>query len=225
MSSEVPEGAAPTPGRRSSRTDGGAPVSGAIVAVVAGFLILRSIDDDGGTPSAGDDTGVDEETDDSTTTLASDTTLPAVTTTTEPPLVTEGATVVVANVNGVNGSAGGMTRELEAVGYTMGTPTNGAEAEGQYETTVIYFDPAVVAAEAVAGSVGRSLGGVDTISPVATPAPTADGELNGAGVLVMLGNDKAGSTIAELSGGTETDGTSPGVTSPDPAATTTTTTG
>ena len=63
MSTDVPEGAGPGPvGRRPRAGDGGAPASGAlaivlaIVAVVAGFLILRSINDDddgdaGETPS------------------------------------------------------------------------------------------------------------------------------------------------------------------------------
>ena len=53
MSTDVPEGSGPGPvGRRPRAGDGGAPASGAlaivlaIVAVVAGFLILRSINDD-----------------------------------------------------------------------------------------------------------------------------------------------------------------------------------
>ena len=53
MSTDVPEGSGPGPvGRRPRAGDGGAPVSGAlaivlaVVAVVAGFLILRSINDD-----------------------------------------------------------------------------------------------------------------------------------------------------------------------------------
>jgi len=227
MSSDVPEGAAPAPGRRPSRSsDGGAPVTGAltivlaIVAVVAGFLILRSIsnDDDGD-----DGTDATEEDGTTTTSLSSSTTSPQSTTTTTLALVTEGATVVVVNANGINGSAGTMSRELEAAGYTMGEPTNASATVGQLEETVVYFDPAVGApAQAVAESVGRSLGGVGSTSPVGTPAPTESGELGGAGVLVMLGNDKAGKTLAELAPTGETATSEPGVTSPDPGTTTTT---
>ena len=226
MSSDVPEGAAPAPGRRPSRSsDGGAPVTGAltivlaIVAVVAGFLILRSISDDDDGDGGGDATEEDATT---TTSLSSSTTNPQSTTTTTVSLVTEGATVVVVNANGINGSAGAMTRELEAAGYTVGDPTNASATVGQLDETVIYFDPADPEAQAVAESVGRSLGGVGSISPVGTPAPTESGELGGAGVLAMLGNDKAGKTLAELAPAAETASSEPGVTSPDPGTTTTT---
>ncbi|HEX6659898.1 MAG TPA: hypothetical protein VF065_17525, partial [Ilumatobacter sp.] len=87
--------------------------------------------------------------------------------------------------------------------------------------SVVYFDPAVPNAEAVAGSVARSLGGVDSISPVAVPAPTESGELGGAGVLVMLGIDKAGKTLDELTGATTSDTTATGETSPPVAGDTT----
>ena len=42
------------------------------------------------------------------------------------------------------------------------------------------------------------MGGVSSIAPVQTPAPTQTGSLDGAGVLVMLGLDKAGRTLEEL---------------------------
>ena len=51
--SDVADGSGPVPRRTPRSADGGAPVSGAlaivlaVVAVVAGFLILRSISDDG----------------------------------------------------------------------------------------------------------------------------------------------------------------------------------
>jgi hypothetical protein len=199
----------------------------AVVAVVAGFLILRSINDDddgdaGETPSgslASSDTGA-------VTTLGSVTTVPVATTTTAPALVLDPAvTVIVANASNVNGSAAQMTRALEVVGYTMGEPTNKGASVGQLETSVVYFDAAVPNAENVAGSVARSLGGVDSIAPVAVPAPTESGELGGAGVLVMLGVDKAGKTLDELTGATTTDTTATGETSPPVAGDTTGSTG
>jgi hypothetical protein len=232
MSSDIPEGNTPGPGRRSGRADGGAPVAGAltvvlaIVAVVAGFLILRSLSNDDSV-SSGPSTG-GTETSVSTAPVDSAPITPAestTTTTTEPELVTEGATVIVANANTVNGSAGAMTRELEAAGFTMGTPTNADGSYGKPDQTVIYFDESVPAAQAVAESVGRTLGGVAGISPVAVPAPTESGELDG-DVLVMLGNDKANKTLEDLQAEagevtTESSG-APAVSAPDPAGTETT---
>lgn len=199
--------------RRTARVgDGRSPVSGAlaivlaVVAVVAGFLILRSISDggeqaldfDGGAsaPQSGDQASVDGDATDSTTdeTIA---TLP--TTTTLPPLVVEGASVIVANANGVGGSASAMSRALETgPGFTMVDPVNSSVTIGDIEASVIYYDPTVPAAESVAGSLSTVLGGVATISPMPETPPTRDGTLNGAQVLLMLGNDKAGKTLAEL---------------------------
>lgn len=204
-----PQGAGGATGgtRRPRPGESGAPISGAlaivlaIVAVVAGFFILRAItsDDDGGDLSS-DDLVADDDADGTTTTTlsAAATTTTVPTTTTEPPLVTDGATVLVANANNVNGSAGQMTRALEAVGYTMGEATNASASTGQLQETVLYYDEAIPAAEAVAESVSRSLGGVATISPLSVPAPTESGETGGAGVIVLLGIDKAGKTLEEL---------------------------
>jgi hypothetical protein len=180
-------------------------------------LILRSINDDDDGDIGEGAIGTTVPTDDSAavTTIAGVTTLGGTTTTTEPPLVLDPAvTVVVANASNVNGSAAQMSRALGVVGYTMGEPTNKAASVGQLDATVLYFDAAVPNAEAVAGSVARSLGGVDSISTVAVPAPTESGELGGAGVLVMLGIDKAGKTLDELTGATTADTTATGETAP-----------
>jgi hypothetical protein len=230
MSSDLPEGSGPGPvGRRPRAGNGGAPASGAlaivlaIVAVVAGFLILRSINDD-------DDGDVGEGTDETlapsdittTTTIAGIVPIDSTTTTTAPALVLDPTVpVIVANASNVNGAAAQMTRALEVVGYAMGEPTNKADTLGQLDATVVYFDPAVPNAEQVAGSVARSLGGVDSIAPVAVPAPTQTGELGGAGVLVLLGIDKAGKTLDELTGVTTADTTLTGETSPPVAGDTT----
>jgi hypothetical protein len=230
MSTDVPEGSGPGPvGRRPRAGEGGAPASGAlaivlaVVAVVAGFLILRSVNDDDDGDVGEGAPGTTLPTDSAAvTTIGSVTTLPGTTTTTEPPLVLDPAiTVVVANASNVNGSAAQMSRALGVVGYTMGEPTNKAASVGQLDATVVYFDPAVPNAEAVAGSIARSLGGVDSIAAVAIPAPTETGELAGAGVLVMLGIDKAGKTLDELIGATTADTTATGETSPPVAGATT----
>src|SRR5690606_22477468 len=131
----------------------------AIAVLAAGALVLAACggDDDGG----------------ATTTIPSSTTQPPIT---DPPVqetveptaaeptaepevepVRDGATVIVANASRVNGAAGRMSERLAAVGYTTGEATNGTA--GQLEATVVYYDPANTAAQAVAESVRSDLGG------------------------------------------------------------------
>lgn len=208
MTNEEPTASGPggTPPRRSPRQGiGGSPVGStlsivlAVIAVVAGFLILRNItDDDDGASSSIGDTG-DTDSSSTTTIDLGVTTTVAVTTTTEPPLVTEGATVVVANASGVPGSAGRMSTALGAAGFTIAEATNATS--GQLEQSVVYYDPAVAAAQAVADSVARSMGGL-TVEAVPTPVPIEGGALNGSGVVVMLGTAQADKTLEELSTGT-----------------------
>jgi hypothetical protein len=199
MSNEDPDApVTPTPARRSPRQGvGGSPMGStvsivlAVVAVVVGFLILNNITSDG--PSAGDggSTPVDtvaDTTPDSVVETSS-------TTTTEPPLVVDGATVVVANASGVPGSAGRMTTELATVGFTMAEATNSTQTG--LTASIVQYDPTIAAAQAVAESVARSMGGL-TVEVVPTPAPVDGGSLNGAGVLVLLGTDEADKTIAQL---------------------------
>ncbi len=237
---DVPDGSGQIP-RRSPRVgDGGAPVSGAlaivlaVVAVVAGFLILRSISD-GGTdtadfPEPGAGVTSEQAPDDEGTTESSESdgsvpTLPATTTT--PPLVVEGASIVVANANGQSGSASAMSRAIEAgAGFEVVDPANASSTIPDLDESVIYFDPATPAAQDVANSLARVLGGVGSVSPLPETPPTSDGTLNGAQVLLMLGKDKANKTLAELapevaagSGDVVT------VTNPDPSGTTDDTTG
>lgn len=104
--------------------------------------------------------------------------------------------MIVANASSVNGSAGQMTRALEGAGYTMGTTAN--STEGTLDTTKIYFDPNNAAAEAVASSVGRSLGSGVAIAALPDPVPTDAGTMGDASVLVVLGVDKAGRSLEEL---------------------------
>lgn len=205
MSAEYAEGGAPAaPSRRPGRGgDGGAPISGAltiilaIVAVVAGFLILRAITGDGGGGGSAVGPGATQTTEPAVDPSETTTTVAQTTTTTEPPLVFTGATVVVANANNVNGSAGAMTRELEAAGFTLGTAVNASASVGQLTDSVIYFDASSDDARAVAESVNRLMGADLSISPLPETPPTSDGTLDGQ-VLLMLGNDKAGATLAEL---------------------------
>jgi len=186
--------------RRSPRQGlGGSPVGStlsivlAVVAVVIGFLILNNITDDGGSSSSGGSASVDVTTTTIDTGLTT-TTAPSVTTTT---LVTEGATVIVANASGVPGSAGRMTDTLALAGFTMGEATN--STTGQIEVSVVYYDPGIAAAQDVANSVALVMGGL-TVETVPTPPPVDGGSLGDAGVLVMLGTNQADKTLEEMSG-------------------------
>jgi hypothetical protein len=164
----------------------------AVVAVIVGFLILNNITDDGGGSSAGGgepSASTEPTTSDSVSATSS-------TTTTEPPLVTEGATVVVANASGVPGSAGRMTTELATLGFTMAEATNSTQSG--LAASIVQYDPSIAAAQAVAESVAREMGGL-TVETLPTPPPVEGGSLDGAGVLVLLGTDEADKTIAQLS--------------------------
>ena len=228
--SDVADGSGPVPRRTPRSADGGAPVSGAlaivlaVVAVVAGFFILRSISGDDkkqfDLQSAGTGAPADGGNDAATTTAPLSST-PVTATATTTTLVFAGATVVVANANGVGGSAAAMSQALEIAGFTMGDPEDASDATGNLETTVIYYDPAQAAAQAVAESVNTAMGGGATVLPLQGTPPTADGDIAGAGVLLMLGLDKANKTLEELN--PSTGGTAPvGVVTNPPLSTPTT---
>ena len=121
--------------------------------------------------------------------------------------------MLVANANTVGGSAGNMTKTLELAGYTMVDPVN---ASGPNITdSIVYYDEAQAAAQDVANSVARDLGGVEVLV-LPTPAPTESGDLGDAGVLVLLGDDQAGKTLEELSG-TPADAGEDVAVAPDPS--------
>jgi hypothetical protein len=184
----------------------------AVVAVVAGFLILRSIfdDDDGGSAIEPPDTtiavGATTTTGDGTT----PTTTPATTT---PPRVTSG-TVIVANASGVGGSAAAMSTALEGAGYTLGEPTDASGAD--IDTSVVYFVRGAPGARETAASVAADMGGIRA-RRMPAEIPVSGGDIGDATVLVMLGTDAAGKTLAELN--------PTQVTAPAPAGGTTATTG
>lgn len=126
---------------------------------------------------------------------ATSTTSSTTTTTTIAALVTEGATVIVANASIVGGTAGRMADELGLSGFTTGTPTNGAE---KLDDSIVYYTTDE-GAQAVAESVATALGGVEAAA-MPEEIPTEAGTLDGGQVLVLLGNNQADQTIAQLSG-------------------------
>jgi LytR cell envelope-related transcriptional attenuator len=200
---DVPEGSGPIDrgtGRPPRVGDSGSPVGStlsiilAVVAVVAGFLILRSVFDDDDNDSSGLEPPGSSEVEPDTTTPGSNASTP----TTAAPTSTIGrdnsATVVVANASGIGGSAGKMTTALEAVGYRLGEATD--SSEGQMDNSVIYFVRSDRDARATAESVARDMGGLRVQRMPEDPPIT--GDLGNATVLVMLGTDAAGKTLAEL---------------------------
>ena len=155
--------------------------------------------------------GGDDEDGSSTTTLAAATTTTTTTTVPatpvetapavpdEPDYVTDGAIVIVANSSNVNGAAGRMSDRLAAVGFEMGTPTDGTE--GQLEVTKIYYDTANENALPVAESLREALGGGDIqVVEMGVPAPVESGNPGDATVVVSMGNDTADETLESLQG-------------------------
>jgi LytR cell envelope-related transcriptional attenuator len=124
-----------------------------------------------------------------TTSTTTTTTLPPTTTTTTIPLITEGATIIVANASGVTGAAALLGQELGALGFHVFDITNAAGVEQRSDVTKVYFLPA---GADVATSIGRAMGGIVVARmpvPVSiTGGPAALGE---ATVVVLLGKDLA----------------------------------
>ncbi len=126
-------------------------------------------------------------------------TTPIVTTPTSVAYVTEGATVMVANASRVDGAAGRMSERLAAVGFQMVEAGN--YSLGQLDVTKIYYDAANAQAQAVAQSIKAGLGGGSIeVLELPAPPPVGSGTVNGAGVLVAMGNDTADKTLEELQG-------------------------
>ena len=212
-------------GRTSARVgDSGSPVGSpltivlAVIAVVVGFLIFRSIDDS--------DAGGVEVPQGSTTTVAGATTTaaggaaatPAAPTTTAAARVTDGATVIVANASAASGEAQNMQDAIGDLGYSVtDEATTDTNAE-PLEESLVYYATGGPAIQAVAQSVARDLGGVP-VQPMPSPIPVEGGSIGTATVLVMMGNDIAGESLDDLAGSA-----APNVQAPAPAAGASTTT-
>jgi hypothetical protein len=188
-----------TPGRGERTTANASPVGStvaivvAILAVIAGYFIMNNIRNG------------DSEASPQSTVAASSTVDPSATTTTvatpsTPALTFAGTSVQVVNSARQNGVAGQMSDELTAAGFTMVDPSNG---DDELDTTMVLLkDQTDPTASAVAQTVAFTLG-VGQVTPFTEEAPpNADGAWpDGVGVMVLLGKDKAGKTIAEITGG------------------------
>ena len=201
-------------GRRSTPRlgDKGAPVRtiavlvAAAVAVLAGFVVLRSITDqvDGSENIVGSD---DAASDVATTTVTAApmstaarplSTTTTTTTTTSTTVASNAAKsdaiVVVANASGVDRSATAMISELEAAGYTTAPVAN--TTGPRLERSIIYYLEEDPASLAVARLLAEQ---IPTAQTLAMPEPPPlDRPLNGATVALLLGRDAAGRSLAEL---------------------------
>jgi hypothetical protein len=187
-------------GRTPRQTTGGAPAASTImivvtvIAVVVGFFILKKIrDDDGGTSAVRPPTQSTVAPSTTIDPLASTTTIGAPTTT---GLVVAGTSVQVANISTASGVAKSLSTELQGKGFTLGKATNGTGTK--LATSVVYYDPANPSAQPVANSVATLMGGI-AVQALPPTVPITGGKVDtGVGVVVMLGNDKAGKTLAQM---------------------------
>ena len=190
----------------------------AVIAVVAGFLILRAItddDDDGGAITPAEHRR--RRTTDARRGIDVGRRSPSGRADDDGPAapVKPGATVVVANASGIGGSAGAMTTALQTAGYTLRRGRRTAPA-GQLDTSVVYY---VAGDPPPRRSPRRSWPPTWAGSAVPDAGPAAGRRRASATptVLVMLGTDTAGKTLADLNPAT--------VTAPPAAGGTTTTDG
>ncbi|MGZ4766157.1 MAG: LytR C-terminal domain-containing protein [Ilumatobacteraceae bacterium] len=171
----------------------------AIAAVVVGFLILKNIRSDSNKTTSTTTQPTLPTQDTSSTTQP---TLPAESTTTVFTPITTGALVIVANSSHQNGVAKTLSTALQGKGFTMGTPVNGS---AKVAATKIQYKSGDTNAQAVAQSIAVLMGVAAPIevmpTPVALSDPTALGD---ATVLVLLGDDKASKTLAQMGGASAT---------------------
>lgn len=186
---------------RTGRTNGSAPMGSTVaivvtlVALVLGFLILRKVNDGGdSTTTKPAETTVAPGTtlDPTATTLA-----PIEVTTTTAAAVTTGTKVQVANASSVDGAAARMSTALGGKGFDMAEPVSASE---KLELTRVLYNPDDPAALPVATSLAALMGNVEIVAQ-GVPVPVATGNwAEGSGVVLMLGNDNAAKTLAEISG-------------------------
>lgn len=158
----------------------------AVAAVTASAALIAACS--GGDAAESTTTTIDNAVETTAAPVETTTTVEVTTTTAVPEIVTQGATVIVANASSVNGSAGRMSELLAAEGFDMGAPAN--STEGALGASKIYYvddEAALVVAE----SLVRVFGGVIQLIEMPTVPPVSASEIGDAGVLVALGDDFA----------------------------------
>lgn len=207
----------PTRARSSRVGDAGSPLATpvtialAVILVIGGALILRSVRDDStfavGTsqnPTGNDDPAPLGGEPVETQPPGSGVENPVPT---DPPPAgptRTGAIVQVANASRVQGSAGTMTSTLAAAGYLTAAATDVNRAivgEEALEQSRIHYVGTDAAAQAVAQQLAVDLGmSAESVTEMPDPVPTSSGTLGTATVLLVLGRGQVEATIAPAGG-------------------------
>ncbi len=191
--------------RPPSRSSSSAPMGSTVaivvtaIAVLLAFFILRKVNDSGATSTV--DPGTIATT---ATTLPGDTTLttlPEITSTTTG-IVKIGTSVQVVNCTNQNGVARNMSNALAAEGFTMVEPDSGTV---DLPVTKIIYNADDPLALPVAKTLSLLLANavLESSGPV-VPSLTTGTWAPGSSVIVLLGVDLAGKTLAQISGAATT---------------------
>ena len=168
---------------------------GTAIAVVGMFTITESCSSrvDDAVPVT---TSTIAATTTSSSTSTSTTSTTSTSTTTTLPLITDGAIVLVANSSGRRNAAQKLATELSNLGFAVQGATDGALYEESLDVSKIYVR---LGGEPAAESIARLMGGIAVLR-MPTPVWITGGTdtLGFANVLVMLGADKGGLTLAEM---------------------------
>ena len=202
MSYDNPGRTTRPPSRSSSSAPMGSTVAIVVtaIAVLLAFFILRKVNDSGATSTV-----------DNGTIATTATTLPGDTSLTTIPQVTEtttgitkiGTSVQVVNCSNQEGVARNMSNALAAEGFTMVEPDTGTI---DLPVTKIIYNPDDPLALPVAQTVSLLLGGAPVETAGVVPTLLLGTWAPGSSVIVLLGDDLAGKTLAQIAG-VETTGT------------------
>jgi hypothetical protein len=195
--------------KRTTRTNGAAPMGSTVaivvtaVAVILGFLILRKVNDNTSDASSKPSVTTSEVT---TTLDGAVVTQPTVPPTTELVLVTIGTKVQVANASTQNGVAKQMSDVLGTKGFLMADAVN---ASVNLPVSKVLYNADDPAAKPVADSLAALFGGI-VVEAQGVPVPAGEGAwAEGSSVILMLGDDYAGKTLAQIGGEPTTGTTTP----------------
>ncbi|MBI4885086.1 MAG: LytR C-terminal domain-containing protein [Actinobacteria bacterium] len=190
-------------GRTRRPTSSGPPMGSTVAivvtaaAVLLAFFILRKVNDSGSSaaaptvPSVAVDTTATTLFDPSSTTVAA-------TTTVVTQLVKVGTLVQVVNVSNQEGVARNLSNALLAEGFSLAEPETGTI---DLPVTKVIYNPDDPLALPVAQSVAKLLNdAVVEASGAAVPTLTTGTWATGSSVIVLLGDDLAGKTLAQIAG-------------------------
>ena len=199
---------------RSGRTNGAAPMGSTVaivvtaIAVILAFLILRKVNE-GSTDTSS--SKPNNTTAQSTTTLDGSqvTTASTAAPSTTLVLVTTGTKVQVANASTQNGVAKQMSDVLGTKGFSM---AEAVSASVKLPVSKVLYKADDPAALDVANSLASLFGGI-AVEAQGLPVPAGEGAwAEGSSVILLLGDDFAGKTLAQISGAPTTGTTTPATT-------------